>query len=282
MPNVERALLQCCARLFDDPSRLIQSARIAFDGPLHRPAHAHLDLLQLDLLRNAHGSWVVEGRPYAAAGTTAAVFYPGEAHAYALQSGREPGELFSLKIRVEANWLLLRNRIFAPLAQGLTGTEPLVRALGRLSRSMALPGLPSAARISALADVLCLWPRSRAATTQPPPDPSLASDERIVRAMHTIDAQLAQSHGLDRLASAAHLSPRHFARLFRAQAGCTPHAYLDARRKQRAEELLAQGHLNVSQIAEALGFSSIHAFSRWFRQRTGQSPSHWRAPRSWL
>lgn len=282
MPNAERALLQVCTRFFDDPSRLVQSARIAFDAPLHRPAHAHHDLLQLDLLRNAHGSWVVEGQPYTVAGSTAAVFYPGEAHAYALQSGREPGELFSLKLRVETNWPLLRHRTLAPLAQGLTGTEPLVRALGRLSRSMTLPDLPSAARISALAEVLCMWPRSQGAATQPPPDLSLASDERIVRAMHTIDAHLAQGHDLDRLATAAHLSPRHFARLFRAQAGCTPHAYLDARRKQRAEELLAQGHLNVSQIAEALGFSSIHAFSRWFRQRTGQSPSRWRAPRSWL
>jgi AraC family transcriptional regulator len=62
------------------------------------------------------------------------------------------------------------------------------------------------------------------------------------------------------------------ARRFRAACGCTPYAFVTAKRLARAKELLLQGRLNVSEVAEALGFPNIHTFSRWFRREAGIPP----------
>lgn len=43
-----------------------------------------------------------------------------------------------------------------------------------------------------------------------------------------------------------------------------------------AERLLAEGRLPLKQIAEAVGFSSVHSFHRAFRRWCGATPSIWR------
>lgn len=47
-----------------------------------------------------------------------------------------------------------------------------------------------------------------------------------------------------------------------------------------AERLLAEGRQPLKQIAEALGFSSVHSFHRAFRRWSGSTPSAWGAGRS--
>ncbi len=42
-----------------------------------------------------------------------------------------------------------------------------------------------------------------------------------------------------------------------------------------AKKMIREDHLNITQIASALGFESIHLFSRRFRQITGMSPSEY-------
>lgn len=77
--------------------------------------------------------------------------------------------------------------------------------------------------------------------------------------------------------TAAHLGMSE--RSFRRHLGMldTTHAEL-AQECQRltAERLLAEGKLPLKQIAEALGFSSVHSFHRAFRRWSGLTPSDWR------
>jgi AraC-like DNA-binding protein len=47
-----------------------------------------------------------------------------------------------------------------------------------------------------------------------------------------------------------------------------------------AERLLAEGKLPLKQIADALGFSSVHSFHRAFRRWSGATPSSWREGQS--
>ena len=76
---------------------------------------------------------------------------------------------------------------------------------------------------------------------------------------------------------AAHLSYSevYFRKLFTSVYGCTPHRYIMNLRIRRAKQLLADGILSVTAIAEQCGFSSVYHLSRAFKQTVGISPSEY-------
>lgn len=102
-------------------------------------------------------------------------------------------------------------------------------------------------------------------------------DRRIRRAVELMQARLDEDLPLDEIASAAHLSPFHFARLFKKLTGATPHAYLATLRAARARELLAESDLSITEIAARVGYASSSHFAKAFRQATGLSPRAFRA-----
>jgi len=68
---------------------------------------------------------------------------------------------------------------------------------------------------------------------------------------------------------------RHLFALDKAHADLTQEC-----QRLMAERLLAEGKLPLKQVAEALGFSSVHSFHRAFRRWSGLTPSAWRDSRS--
>ncbi|MFW6059612.1 MAG: helix-turn-helix domain-containing protein [Phycisphaeraceae bacterium] len=79
------------------------------------------------------------------------------------------------------------------------------------------------------------------------------------------------------LAHEAGYSPDHFARVFRQVLGQSPQAYIVQQRILRARQLLTESSLTITQIADALGYESVYFFSRQFKEKTGVSPSAYRA-----
>ena len=61
-------------------------------------------------------------------------------------------------------------------------------------------------------------------------------------------------------------------RIFRCCAGMGPIQYFRTMRMKEAKRLIRETDLSITQIAEALGFSGIHHFSRVFKNTTGMSP----------
>src|SRR6185436_13840162 len=68
------------------------------------------------------------------------------------------------------------------------------------------------------------------------------------------------------------LSTHHFARAFHQSVGMPPHSYVLSRRLERAEHMLRETQLPLSEIAAATGFSDQSHLARHFRRRTGMSP----------
>lgn len=101
-------------------------------------------------------------------------------------------------------------------------------------------------------------------------------DRRIRLAVELMHAHLHRDLPLEEIASAAHLSPFHFARLFKKLTGATPHAYLAGLRATRAQQLLAETDLAVTEVGARVGYMSSSHFARAFRQATGISPSAYR------
>ena len=92
-----------------------------------------------------------------------------------------------------------------------------------------------------------------------------------------IDRNYAKPLTVAALARRARLSPFHFIRTFRAAVGMTPHQYVRERRLERARHLLSTTSMPVTEVCQAVGFTSLGSFSTLFRRATGQSPNAFRA-----
>ncbi|MBC8039578.1 MAG: helix-turn-helix transcriptional regulator, partial [Opitutaceae bacterium] len=133
--------------------------------------------------------------------------------------------------------------------------------------------IDSAPVASALAyELVALLLAERAA-----PDPAAAPQARaLARARSLVERDLSASLGVADLALAAGLSRFHFSRLFTAETGQTPAAWLATRRVQAAAQLLRNGDLPLKDIAARCGFADVHTFGKVFRRHTGRTPARFR------
>jgi transcriptional regulator GlxA family with amidase domain len=81
---------------------------------------------------------------------------------------------------------------------------------------------------------------------------------------------------VERLASRVAMSPRHFARVFRAEVGCSPAAYVERARIEVARRMLETTGLPVDGIARTAGFGTVETMRRAFARRVGASPTEYR------
>ena len=87
-----------------------------------------------------------------------------------------------------------------------------------------------------------------------------------------VEAHLA-GLSLEQMAAAAHLSPFHFARQFKAATGLPPHQYVLTRRVERAKQLLQlDSDFSLAEVAASAGFSDQSQFSRHFKRLVGATP----------
>lgn len=84
---------------------------------------------------------------------------------------------------------------------------------------------------------------------------------------------LKQDHRVDELAARACLSPRHFARCFRAETGATPAHVVERLRVEAARAMLEGGEPSVQRIAEDCGFGSTERMRRSFQRLLGRPPA---------
>jgi len=101
-------------------------------------------------------------------------------------------------------------------------------------------------------------------------------DRRIRRSVELMHTQLDQDLTLKALAAASYLSPFHFARLFKKLTGSSPHNYLAGIRAAKAQLLLAETDLSVTEIGARVGYLSGSHFTKAFRIATGATPREFR------
>jgi transcriptional regulator GlxA family with amidase domain len=82
--------------------------------------------------------------------------------------------------------------------------------------------------------------------------------------------------GLAPLADIAGVSPRHLSRLFHAERGMSPAAYVELTRIDIARRLLEDGNAPIKAIAYAAGFGSTATLRRAFLRRLGVTPLEYR------
>lgn len=97
----------------------------------------------------------------------------------------------------------------------------------------------------------------------------------LQRVKEFIDAHLHEEIDLQMLAGVANVSRFHFARLFRRSTGGSAIAYLERVRMARAQELIRQGRLPLSQVAALVGYVDQSYFTRRFRLAVGVTPARY-------
>ena len=100
---------------------------------------------------------------------------------------------------------------------------------------------------------------------------------RLGDAIAYIETRFAEKITLKSLAKKAHLSTRHFLRIFQECMGRSPIDHLLHVRIQKAAELLRHSNQTITEVAFDCGFQDSNYFTRQFRQIMNQSPSQYRA-----
>ena len=90
-------------------------------------------------------------------------------------------------------------------------------------------------------------------------------------------AHLDEPVSVEDLARRAAMSPRTFARRFRAVVGATPHQWLTRQRVLLAQRLLETTDQPVERVASACGFGSAAALRMHFGRVVGTTPTRYRA-----
>jgi AraC family transcriptional regulator len=130
----------------------------------------------------------------------------------------------------------------------------------------------------ALADALAIHFLRRYMASRPPAPAGTSglSPTKLQRTITYIQTHLEQTLSLTTLATLVHLSPDHFARLFKHATGQTPHQYTLGCRIARAKQLLAETDLPLSTVGLQVGCTDQSYFTALFRQHVTITPKAYR------
>jgi AraC family transcriptional regulator len=98
------------------------------------------------------------------------------------------------------------------------------------------------------------------------------SQEKLILAIEYIEDQLESGLSVSGIARTVHMSPFHFARLFKQSTGKSPYRYVVHARAKRAKELLKSGKFSIIEIAHRLGFADQSHLNRQLKDVFGATP----------
>jgi AraC-like DNA-binding protein len=102
------------------------------------------------------------------------------------------------------------------------------------------------------------------------------TDDRIRTAVNYIRTHIDSSISINELSGLLHLNNDYFIRLFKREMQLSPLQYINWKKIEKAQLLLAIGNESVKNIAYSLSFNDISHFFKLFKKLTGVTPNHFR------
>ena len=110
-------------------------------------------------------------------------------------------------------------------------------------------------------------------------DKKLKSYRRLASVIHSINEDLSKRITVEELAASVHLHPDYFSRLFLDILGVRPLDFINNKRMERAQFLLATTGMTISEIAVQVGIPNFSYFSRLFKRKFKVTPAAYRKRR---
>ena len=167
------------------------------------------------------------------------------------------GEILALKMRLDR---------YPGELEG--GFKRLLRSAAPLLESLNLPA--SQRGLSEMTRSICDATEERLEQASPKVRPE------IRRAMAYIQAHLTENIQREQLGKLVNYDSVYFSKLFKAELGMSYTDYLILVRMLRAQELLCQTDIPISDIVAQCGYADFSYFSGRFRQLCGVTPHEWR------
>jgi len=98
----------------------------------------------------------------------------------------------------------------------------------------------------------------------------------VQRVREYIDAHYDEAISLSTLAARFHVDDSYLSRMFKQQTGCNLMLYLASARMAQAKKLLVQESMNITDVAQMVGYDDYAYFSRVFKRMEGKSPRAYR------
>ena len=102
---------------------------------------------------------------------------------------------------------------------------------------------------------------------------SYIENDIVARSIEYIQNNIDKKINLTEIAHYVSISQSYLSRIFKKQMGITPIEYISRLRLEKGKDLIRTGKYTFTQIADMLGFTSVHYFSRQFKEEYGISPS---------
>ena len=201
-----------------------------------------------------------------------AVFGPDQWHMHYADIGVAPGYItitFDLE-GVDVTPLL--NRKFA-------APQPLVALLKQMLREQErMDEYSNDVLIAQLTQVMVLLLREAAAPTGTKLQTSNAvhSENEIIRqAQQYVSAHIREKLSVPLVAKQVDVSPSYLTALFHKNLQISPGEYIRRSKLQESKQMIRENEMNFTEIAAALQYSTVHHFSRQFKEKFGITPTEY-------
>ena len=165
----------------------------------------------------------------------------------------------------------LLNRKFAAPQSAVTLIQQMLREQERMdaySQDMILSYL------SAL--VLTILRNANAPETKLKASNSVHSENEIIRrAQQYISTHIREKLSVPLVASMVDVSPSYLTALFHKNLQISPGEYIRRIKLQESKQMIREDNLNFTEIAAALQYSTVHHFSRQFKEKFGITPTEY-------
>jgi AraC-like DNA-binding protein len=163
-------------------------------------------------------------------------------------------------------WETLRNRRFAP-DQAIT---TLVRQILREQEQGNADGIFS------LLTLLLLHLQKSGAQENNAALPAVSGENTIIRkAQQYVQEHVAEKLSVPAVAEAIGVSASYLTALFHKHLEFSPAEYIRRIKLGRSKQLIREGQMNFTEISEHLQYSTVHHFSRQFKQMFDMTPTEY-------